>query len=93
MWYEMLAIVFLMLVFCFFMELLTVKVMLSMFNAFRSGEMKEIRPVNLMEMRKKPSPAERRAKEKADEERRKLDTIMRNLEKYDGTDIGQEEVV
>ncbi|MBQ8796028.1 MAG: hypothetical protein IJZ54_06360 [Clostridia bacterium] len=32
------------------------------------------------------------AKKKSEEEQKKLDTIMRNIERYDGTGAGQEDV-
>ena len=51
------------------------------------GEKIELPKVNPMEIYK-----EHQAKKAAEEEINKLDTIMRNIERYDGTAAGQEDV-
>lgn len=51
------------------------------------GEKIELPKVNPMEVYK-----EHQEKKKAEEEITKLDTIMRNIERYDGTAAGQEDV-
>ena len=51
------------------------------------GEKVELPTVNPMEAYR-----EREAKKEAKKEQDKLDTIMRNIESYDGTPKGQEEV-
>ena len=88
--YELVIIVFLVLVFCFFTMILVFKGMVSMFNAARSEGVKEIKL--FPERKPKKTKAQLEVEAKAAEERRQYDTIMRNLEAYDGTGIGQEEV-
>ena len=51
------------------------------------GEAIELPTVNPMEL-----VQEHREKKAAQEERDKLDTILRNIESYDGTAYGQEDV-
>lgn len=51
------------------------------------GEAIELPTVNPMEL-----VQEQREKRAAQEERNKLDTILRNIESYDGTAYGQEDV-
>lgn len=51
------------------------------------GEKVELPKVNPMEIYK-----EHQAKKAAEEEINKLDIIMRNIERYDGTAAGQEDV-
>ena len=51
------------------------------------GEKIELPKVNPMEVYK-----EHQSKKAAEEEINKLDTIMRNIERYDGTAAGQEDV-
>ena len=51
------------------------------------GEKVELPKVNPMEIYK-----ERQDKRAAEEEKNKLETIMRNIERYDGTAAGQEDV-
>ena len=51
------------------------------------GETIELPTVNPMEL-----VQEQREKRAAQEERNKLDTILRNIESYDGTAYGQEDV-
>lgn len=88
--YELVAIVFLVLVFCFFTMILVFRGMVSIFNAAKPGEMKEIRLFS--ERKTKKTKTQRENEAKAAEEKRQYETIMRNLEAYDGTGIGQEEV-
>ena len=52
-----------------------------------NGEKVELPTVNPMEAYR-----EREAKKEAKKEQDKMDTIMRNIEAYDGTGNGQEEV-
>lgn len=84
--YDMLILAFLMLIFCFFMQILTIKVMFSLFNSARPDGFEEIKPFKLTKKRPKKV-----SKEDVEEQRR-YETIMRNLEAYDGSGIGQEEV-
>lgn len=51
------------------------------------GESVELPTINPLEAYR-----EKEAKKEADKELEKLDTIMRNIENYDGTSNGQEEV-
>ena len=51
------------------------------------GEKVELPKVNPMEIYR-----ERQDKRAAEEEKNKLETIMRNIERYDGTAAGQEDV-
>ena len=88
--YELVAIVFLVLVFCFFTMLLAFRGMVSMFNAAKPDGMKESRLIP--ERKPKKTKTQRENEAKAAEERRQYETIIRNLEAYDGTGIGQEEV-
>lgn len=89
--YDVLILVFLILVFCFFSMAFTVNVLFSMFNSVRPEGTKEIKAI-LPKRTPRKSKEQRELEQKAEEEQRKYDTIMRNLEAYDGTDIGQEEV-
>lgn len=83
--FEFLFFAFIVFVFCFFTMILFVRVILSVVNSARPEGMKEIKVFS------KPKK-QREAEKKAEEERRQFDTIMRNLDAYDGTEIGQEEV-
>ena len=83
--YDVLILVFLILVFCFFSMVFFVKVLLSVFNSARPEGMKEIKPIFKAEKPPKKSKAEQEAE-------RRYNTIMENLEAYDGTEIGQKEV-
>ena len=49
-----------------------------------SVELPEVNPMKLIQ--------ERREKKAAEEEQNKIDTIMRNVERYDGTGLGQEDI-
>lgn len=89
--YDVLILVLLILAFCFFSMVFTVNVLFSVFNSVRPEGTKEIKAVFPKKITKK-SKAQRELEKKAEEEQRKYETIMRNLEAYDGTDIGQEEV-
>ena len=51
------------------------------------GETVELPTINPMKLHK-----EHAAKKDAEEEQRKIDTIMRNIESYDGTSNGQKDV-
>ena len=83
--YDVLILVFLILVFCFFSMILTVNVLLSVFNSARPEGMREIKPILKQDKTPKKSKAQIEAE-------RKYDIIMENLEAYDGTGIGQKEV-
>lgn len=80
--YEMVIIVFLMLVFCFFTQILTIKVMLCLFKA--NGE--DIKPVKLFDRK----PKKQRKMQEAEQER--YEKIMHNIEVYNGSGYGQIEV-
>jgi hypothetical protein len=56
-------------------------------QAVSKGETVEMPTINPFEAYK-----EREAKKEADKEQERFDTIMRNIENYDGTPNGQEEV-
>lgn len=90
--YDVLICVFLMLVFCFFMQILTIKVMISMLNAKREDGEREIKQIKIIEKPAKKSNAQLAAEEKARKQAEEWNTIMRNLEVYDGTDLGQEDI-
>lgn len=90
MWFE-LVLVLLILVFCFFSMMLTVNVMFRMFNAVRPEGIKEIKPLELKKQPKK-TKEQLEIEKKAAEEKRKYETIMSNLDAYDGTEVGQKEV-
>ena len=90
--YETIAVAFLILVFCFFTQIFVVKTMISLLNSARPEGIREIKTVELVKRKPKKTKTEREMEEKAAEERRQYETIMRNLEAYDGTGIGQEEV-
>ena len=87
MWYDLLILVLLILVFCFFSMMLTVNVIFRMFNAVRPEGTKEIKPFEL-----KRTPKKTKRDLAAEEEKRKYDIIMSNLDAYNGTEIGQREV-
>lgn len=91
MWYDMLILVLLILVFCFFSMMLTVNVMFRMFNAVRPEGTKEIKPLELKKTPKK-TKEQLEIEKKAAEEKRKYDILMSNLDVYDGTEVGQKEV-
>lgn len=87
--YDLLILAFIMLVFCFFMQILTVKVIFSVLNA-KNGQIKDVKIVG---KKLKKTEYEKKREEMARKEQEQFDTIMRNLEAYDGTEIGQEEVL
>ena len=47
-------------------------------------ELPEVNPMKLIQ--------ERREKKAAEEEQSRIDTILRNVERYDGTGLGQEDI-
>ena len=49
-------------------------------------------PVELPEVNPMKHIQERREKKAAEEEQSRIDTILRNVERYDGTGYGQEDV-
>lgn len=81
--YDVLILVLLILAFCFFSMVFTVNVIFHMFNAVRPEGTKEIRL-----MPKKTVKSDKTM----EESKKRYDTIMRNIDVYDGTEIGQEEV-
>ena len=83
--YDYLILVLLILVFCFFSMMLMVNVMFHLFNSMRPEGTKEIR---FMPKKVKKTKVDK----EMEESKRRYDTIMRNLDVYDGTEIGQEEV-
>lgn len=93
--YEMMLFTLMVLIFCFFTITFVVKVMISVLNSAKPEGMDEIKPIQIIKMpEKKPkkSEYERYLEEQKQKEQERYDTIMRNLEAYDGTEIGQEEV-
>ena len=90
--YEIVVIVLAMLIFCFCMQMLTIKVIFSVFNASRKEGEREIKPVKLVEKKKRKSPAQKKAEEEARKAQREFEIEMRNLENFDGSGIGQEDI-
>ena len=93
--YDVLILVFLILVFCFFSMTLTVNVMFSLFNSARPDGMKEFKMENIIklpEKKHKKSEYELFLEEQDKKAQERYNTIMENLEAYDGTEIGQKEV-
>ena len=90
--YDLLIFAFLMLVFCFFMQMLTVKIVFSMLNAVRKDGEKEIKPIKIIERPAKKSKAQIEAENRAKKQEEEWNTLMRNLDAYDGTGIGQEDI-
>lgn len=93
--YEFLILAFMLLVFCFFTITFVIKTMISVLNSVKSGDFEEIKPIQII---KKPEKKRKKSdyevyleKQKALEQER-YNTIMDNLEAYDGTEIGQKEV-
>ena len=84
MWFDLLILVLLILIFCFFSMMLMVNVMFHLFNSMRPEGTKEIHFM--------PKKAKKKMDKEMEESKRRYDTIMRNLDVYDGTEIGQEEV-
>lgn len=83
---DLLILAFLMLLFCIAMQIVTIKTLFSMFNAVRPKEVREIKPINLIEKEEESHLEIKSAETERDE------AIMRNLNIYDGTPLGQEEV-
>ena len=90
--YDLLILAFLMLIFCFLMQILTVKIVFSILNATRKDGEKEIKPIKIVERPAKKSKAQIEAEKRAKKQEEEWNTIMRNLEVYDGTDLGQEDI-
>lgn len=90
--YDLLIFAFLMLVFCFFMQMLTVKIVFSMLNATRKDGEREIKPIKIVERPAKKSKAQIEAENRAKKQEEEWNTLMRNLDAYDGTGIGQEDI-
>lgn len=93
--YELIIVVFLMLIFCFAMQILTIKVMFTLINAKKTAEMGEIKPISIIN---RPLRKPKKSKEQLifEEKQRKateeFETVLRNLDRFDGTGLGQEEV-
>ena len=67
--------------------------MISVLNAAKDE--KDIKPISIItrpERKPKKSATQIEAERRAAEEKRKMEIIARNLEAFDGTGIGQEEV-
>ena len=93
--YEFLIFVFLLLVFCFFTMVLIVNIMLSFMKIAKHEGVTEIKVRDLVGASKKQPKKTKEQIEiekKAAEEKRKYETIMSNLDAYDGTEVGQKEV-
>ena len=94
--YELLILVFLLMVFWSFMTIFVIKAMFSLFNSVRPEGSSEIKLSDMdvfrVKMPKRKTKEQREAEKEAAEERRRYEIIMRNLEAFDGTGIGQEEV-
>lgn len=85
--YDFLIFAFLMLIFCFFMQMLTVKIVFSMLNASRKEGEREIKPVKLFEKpKKRPKMTEEQKKNARNDE-----ILLHNYEVYDGTSYGQKD--
>jgi len=87
--YDLLILAFIMLLFCVFMQIITAKVMLSLFNSVRPASTREVKPVSLVE---KKADWQEPVDNRVNEEKERYEAIMRNLEAFDGTGFGQEEV-
>lgn len=72
--------------------MLTVNVMFRMFNAVRPEGTKEIKPIQMPKKAPKKTAEERAMAEEVAKSKRRYDTIMANLDVFDGTEIGQKEV-
>lgn len=93
--YDVLILAFLILVFCFFTMTLTINVMFSLLNSLKKDEIGEIKPIEIIKRpEKKPEKSEYEVylERQKEIERERYNTIMDNLEAYDGTEIGQKEV-
>ena len=85
--YDYLILALMMLLFCVFSIVFTAKVIFTLMNAVRPPEMDEIKPIRVFEKREKPQMSHAKSEEEA-----KMEKIMRNLDNFDGTGLGQEEV-
>ena len=93
--YDVLILVFLILVFCFFSMTLTVNVMFSLFNSVKKEGFEEIKPIHIIKKpEKKPEKSDYEVylERQKEIERERYNTIMDNLDVYDGTEMGQKEV-
>ena len=93
--YDVLILAFLILVFCFFTMTLTINVMFSLLNSVKKDDFDEIKPIHIINRpEKKPEKSEYEVylERQKEIERERYNTIMDNLEAYDGTEIGQKEV-
>lgn len=93
--YDVLILAFLILVFCFFTMTLTVNVMVSLFNSAKKDGFEEIKPIRIIkkpEKKPKKSDYEVYLERQKEIERERYNTIMDNLDVYDGTEMGQKEV-
>ena len=93
--YDVLILAFLILVFCFFTMTLTVNVMFSLFNSVKKDGFEEIKPIHIIkkpEKKPKKSDYEVYLERQKEIQRRKYNTIMDNLDAFDGTEMGQKEV-
>lgn len=72
--------------------ILTLKVVLSVINSARPEGVEKIKVFDKPEKKPKKTEYELWAEEQERKKRERYETVMRNLETYDGTEIGQEEV-
>jgi 5'-3' exonuclease len=70
------------------MQIFTVKVMISLLNS--AGE--DIKPIKILDIKPRKSRQQKLAEEKARKEREEFEKLMRNIDSYDGSGLGQEEV-
>lgn len=90
--FDLVVLALIMLIFCVFMQIFTVKVMFSLLNSVRPDEVKEIKPIKLIEKKPKKSEEQLAFEEKQAKAQREYETLMRNLDNFDGSGFGQEEV-
>ena len=74
------------------MQILTVKIVFSILNATRKDGEKEIKPIKIVERPAKKTKAQIEAEKRAKKQEEEWNTLMRNLDAYDGTGIGQEDI-
>ena len=86
--FDVVLTVLIMVIFCFLMQIFTVKVMISLLNS--AGE--DIKPIKILDIKPRKSRQQKLAEEKARKEREEFEKLMRNIDSYDGSGLGQEEV-
>ena len=88
--YEVLILVALLLIFCFFVILLVVNIMFSFMKVAKHEGYPDISIADILPKRKSKPKEKISKQQKADKER--FDAIMHNIEVYDGSGRGQIEV-